>query len=253
MNADPHITEDELDLALAAEVQAALLPKLCPTDLQHESAAALNRMCGTVGGDFYDFIRINDEQFAVVIGDVVGHGVRAALMMAQIMGFMRTEPQRRSRPVEAVTELNRMLIDLGDRTGSVVPCTLFYAVIDTPTGIGFFVNAGHPRPYLCNGTDCIPLYLANKNLVLGVEEFLPEEDCHTFVEGERLVLFTDGLIEATGPDRELFGEKRLFEVISQCAGCTPCRCAEAVFEAVAAFRGPAKQKDDETILIIDRV
>ncbi|MCE5325492.1 MAG: serine/threonine-protein phosphatase [Planctomycetaceae bacterium] len=246
-------TEQELDLALAAELQAALLPKACPTNWQHESAASLNRMCGTVGGDFYDFIRINEEQFAVVIGDVVGHGVRAALMMAQIMGFLRSEPQRRSRPVEVVAELNMMLVDLGNRTGSVMPCSLFYAVIDAPTGIGFFVNAGHPRPYLCSDGACVPLHLMNRNILLGVQEYQPEEDCHTFTAGERLVLYTDGLVDAINPAHEFYGDQRLFDTIRRCSECTPCRCAEVVFQDVEQFRGQARQSDDESILVLDRL
>jgi len=80
--------EHELDLALAAQLQAALLPASCPSDCPHQSAAARNRMCGRVGGDFHDFLRINPDQTAILVGDVVGHGVRAALLMAKIMGFL---------------------------------------------------------------------------------------------------------------------------------------------------------------------
>ena len=110
----------DLDLALAAELQAALLPKSCPSDCPNHVAAARNRMCAGVGGDFYDFLRINDEQIALVIGDVVGHGVRASLIMAQIMGFLRSEPSRLPRPMQLVSSLNDMLIDLGDKIGSVL-------------------------------------------------------------------------------------------------------------------------------------
>ena len=91
-------TEDLLDLALAAELQAALLPKMCPTGCPHQAAAARNRMCGTVGGDFYDFIRINREQIALVVGDVVGPRARAAPPTGPRRGFLRSEPQPRRPP-----------------------------------------------------------------------------------------------------------------------------------------------------------
>jgi len=101
------------DLALAAELQAALLPSACPTDCVHQEAAARNRMCGRVGGDFYDFIRINEDQVAVVIGDVVGHGVRASLLMAKIMGHLRGKPADRNRPGELIADLNDTLFGPG--------------------------------------------------------------------------------------------------------------------------------------------
>ncbi|MFP3937089.1 MAG: SpoIIE family protein phosphatase, partial [Phycisphaerae bacterium] len=79
-------TESDVELALAAELQAALLPRECPDDCPHQKAAARNRMSGAVGGDFYTFLRLHRDQIAILIGDVVGHGVHAALVMSQIMG-----------------------------------------------------------------------------------------------------------------------------------------------------------------------
>jgi len=245
--------EERLDLALAAQLQAALLPKACPLGCPHQEAAARNRMCGTVGGDFYDFIRINREQVALVIGDVVGHGVRAALIMAQIMGFLRSEPQRRSRPMEVVSVLNNMLLDLGDRTGSVMPCSMFYAVIDGPSGICFFVNAGHPRPLLCDRSTGRVRPLGEHDLLLGVEPFEPKEMCHTFTPGQRLILYTDGLLDVVNPQNQYFGPQRLHQAVAECPHCGPDQLAEAIFLSIDQFRGQARQQDDETIVVVDRV
>ncbi len=250
---DPNTTEQELDLALAADLQAALLPKTCPTDCPHHVAAARNRMCAGVGGDFYDFIRIHDDQIALVIGDVVGHGVRASLIMAQIMGFLRSRPDNLSRPQQIVATLNKMLIDMGNSVGSVLPCSLLYGVIDAPTGVGFFVNAGHPRPFITDSTNSKPLHLGDPNILLGVHEFAPVEACHTFRAGERLVMFTDGITDATNAADERFGAERLHEITHECLSADAEACAEEVFRAVEAFRGDAKQTDDETIVVIDRV
>ena len=210
----PRTTEQDLDLALAAELAAALLPKTCPHDCPNLAAAARNRMCAGVGGDFYDFLRINDEQIALVIGDVVGHGVRASLIMAQIMGFLQSEHAQLARPKQIVTFLNRMLLDLGERIGSVLHCSLLYAVIDTPTGVGFFVNAGHPPPFICDSDKSELLHLGHSDMLLGIEEFHPTGACHTFKPGDRLVMFTDGITDATDPTGERFGEERFREVIN---------------------------------------
>jgi sigma-B regulation protein RsbU (phosphoserine phosphatase) len=250
---DPTTSEEELDLALAAELQAALLPKECPSSCPNQRAAALNRMCGSVGGDFYDFLRLNAEQTVLVVGDVVGHGVRASLLMAKLMGYLRSAPTNLSRPAKMIAELNRMLLDLGERTGSVMPCSMFYAVLDAPTGVGFFVNAGHPLPFLCDTTKCAALHLGSRNMILGVEEFEPQEACHTFAAGERLVLYTDGVLDAANPEGERFQKHRLHELVTQNADQEPEACARAIFEAVESFRAGARQSDDETVVVVDRI
>lgn len=246
-------SEQELDLALAAELQAALLPKACPTDCPHQVAAARNRMYAGVGGDFYDFIRINDEQIALVIGDVVGHGIRAALIMTQIMGFLRSESGMASRPMQIVAALNEMLVDLGDRVNSALPCSLLYGVIDAPTGSGFFVNAGHPTPLICDREKDSITHLGPSDLLVGIDEFEPNEICHTFLPGQRLIMFTDGILETFNPADEQFGEDRLKRIARECMRDDPDGCAEAVFRAVEAFRQDARQTDDETIVVVDRV
>ena len=246
-------SEHQLDLALAAELQAALLPRSCPTGCPQQVAAARNRMCATIGGDFHDFMPLNADQIAIVVGDVVGHGVRASLLMAQTMGFLRSmSPQRRSRPTEVVRALNQMLIELGDRTNTVLPCTIFYAVIDSPSGVTFFVNAGHPRPFLCSDGSCQPL-AAPQNPLLGVQPFEPEEDCITFSPGQRLVLYTDGLSDAMDPASNRFGELRLRDLVHAHASDAPQPCADAIFAAVDAYRQGAPQRDDETVVVIDRL
>jgi sigma-B regulation protein RsbU (phosphoserine phosphatase) len=246
-------SEQELDLALAAELQAAILPAQCPGDCPNQVVAARNRMCGSVGGDFYDFISLNEDQMVIVIGDVVGHGVRASLMMAQIMGYLRSRAREITRPVELVSAVNHMLIDLGDKTGSVMPCSMFYALLDAPTGICFYVNTGHPRPFLCHTDTGQTQHLGSHDLLLGVDPFVPEEMCHTFLPGERLVLYTDGITDAFDGNGDRFGVQRLREIIASAGELSAEELAERVFDEVERFRGPRPAGDDETIVVVDRV
>ena len=245
-------TERELDLALAAQLQAALLPNSCP-DCTHQVVAARNRMCAGVGGDFHDFIHLNDDQIAFVIGDVIGHGVRASLIMAQVMGFLRSAGDMLARPVDVIVALNRMMIDLGDKSDTVISCSVFYGVIDAPSGLGVFVNAGHPHPFICDRDKCSVMALHSHNMVLGVEEYEPTELCLTFVPGQRFVLRTDGIEDAVDEQNEHFGPLRLYDVICRRPDQDPDQLADAVFGAIDAFRGDAPQIDDETIVVIDRV
>lgn len=241
--------EDE-DLALAAELQSALLPQTCPSCHPHHEAAAKNRMCLGVGGDFYDFLRLNEDQIALLIGDVVGHGVRASLMMAQIMGYLRNEGMRKTSPTQVVAGLNRMLLDLGERVNDVMPCSLFYGVLDLPSGTCFFVNAGHPWPILCDGVKC--RWIGAHDMLLGVEDFEPAEQCHTFTSGQRLVLYTDGLTDAFNGAGERFGPSRLLDLVSSALERGADDLAEHVFAEVDAFRAGSASGDDETIVVIDR-
>lgn len=246
------VSEHEMDLALAAQLQAALLPGTCPDDCAQQRIGVRNRMSGSIGGDFYDFRSLNRDQFAIVIGDVVGHGIRAALLMTQIMGFLRRHTEDRSRPAAIARDVNAMLIDLGNQVDTILPCSLLYTVIDLPTGMGFMVNAGHPRPLICDRHQCNAHHMGGHDLVLGVEDTAFHEICHTFVPGERLVLRTDGITDAANEHHELFGEARLMDVLSACADADAQHTADAVMAAVEAFRGSAPQTDDETIVIVDR-
>ncbi len=254
-NYEPNYDSDqsELDMALAAELQAALMPSDWNIDSPNYQAAALNRMCGRVGGDFCEFIRLNSDQVALAVGDVGSHGVRASLLMARIMGLLRRRPAECSRPSAIVRLVNEMLLDLGDRLGTAMNCSLFYVVLDTPTGSAFFVNDGLPLPVLTDRRSGMALRLGPQGAMLGVRDFEPEEGCHTFTSGERLTLCSDGVINASDRKDRPFGDERLDDVLRHYANA-PCNaCVQAVFSAVDDFRRGARQRDDETILVVDRL
>ncbi len=210
-------------------------------------------MCGSVGGDFYDFLRISDDQVALVIGDMVGHGVRASLLMANIMGWLRSNTANHSKPSMVISSLNQMLIELGNRVGTPMPCSLFYLVIDQPTGLGLFVDAGHPRPFLHHRDECSTFHLGSRNMLLGVQEFEPEEGCNIFTPGQRLVLYTDGITDTINTKGERFGTERLSDLINRSRDLSPDELTERVFAEIDNFRDGMPQVDDETILVFDRL
>ena len=236
------ISERDTDLALAAELQSVLLPRSCPSDCPNHVVAARNRMCTSIGGDFYDFIKLNDDQLALVVGDVIGHGIRAALIMTQIMGYLRSRASSLTRPTEVATELNEMLIELGAKVGAVLPCSLVYGVVDWPTGTGFFVNAGHPVPIICNRERETCAQLGQTDMLLGIEEYEPTEVCYTFVPGERMVLFTDGVLDALNAEGEPFGAERLGGVICEHVNDDPEGCVEGCWGRSRRFAGRRRRR-----------
>jgi sigma-B regulation protein RsbU (phosphoserine phosphatase) len=238
-------TEHELDLKLAAQQ--------CPAACQHHEAGTANRMCGEVGGDFYDFIPLNEDQSAIVLGDVVGHGVQAALVMAVIKGFLNSDTRDRMRPKNMMKALNAMLCGLGDRIGGITTCSMLYMVFDAPSGTCILCNAGHAAPLIVDRDKFCAVHLARHDILLGIEPYEPTEICLTFEEGQRLVMYTDGLTEATDVNGEFFGHNRLCSVLSETRNVSAQVCADAVMAAVDAFRGDAPQSDDETVVVLDRL
>jgi CheY-like chemotaxis protein len=241
----------ECSITLAGEAQRALLPLKCPPGWGQFAATARNRMCGSVGGDFYDFTRINAEQVSVCIGDVMGHDVRAALLMAQILGFLRFE--QRNRTIQIVSDLNRTLLALGDKVGTALTCSLFYMILDAPSGGAFFVSAGHPPAYLYDPQTGKTDRLASGEILLGIERFQAVEMCHTMGPGSRMVLYTDGILEASSAAGEPFGSQRLEEAIRRHAADGQDACADGIMAEVSEFRQGAAQVDDESVVIVDRL
>ena len=245
-NADP------LDLALAAEFQRALLPELCP-ELPQSQGACGGRMCGYVGGDFYDIIRLNDEQIALLIGDVVGHGVRAALLMAKIMGMLRAGARQAARPAHVGDSINTLLLELGQRAGSALLCTLFYAVMDNPSQTLFFINAGHPPPLILGRSSGRIVPTGATDPPLGVDEIALTEMCGELEPGGRLVLYTDGLLDVTDPQNQLFGRRRLEQALQAGAQDPPLRALESVFQEIDLFADGSARRDDQSLVLLDRL
>lgn len=241
----------QYSLTLAGEAQRAMLPSGRPTGWAHFGVTARNRMCDNVGGDFYDFARINESQVAVFIGDVMGHDVRAALLMAQILGFLRSE--RRSQTAQVVSDLNRELLALGDKLGTPLTCSLFYALFDVHSNSVFFANAGHPSPYLYDPQTGATGLLDSNEMLLGVQGFETVEMCQTFGPGARMVLYTDGILDACNIGGERFGSKRLEEAIRKHTTQEPDAFADRIMAEVSEFRQGVPQVDDESIVIVDRL
>jgi serine phosphatase RsbU (regulator of sigma subunit) len=243
--------ESDSSLALAGEAQRALLPLRCPPGWKHFLATARNQMRSGVGGDFYDFLRINEGQIAVFIGDVMGHDVRAALLMAQILGSLRSE--QRNGTVEIVSDLNRSLLALGDQIGTPLTCSLFYTILDASGGTISFVNAGHPPPYLCDPRTGKPQPLGSSGMLLGVQRLEPVEMSHPLGPGARMVLYTDGILDACNTDGERFGNRRLEDAIGKHVGQDPDGFADRIIAEVREFRQGVPQVDDESVVVVDRL
>jgi sigma-B regulation protein RsbU (phosphoserine phosphatase) len=235
------------DLEIARQIQFGLLP-FAPLESEGTSIHSLMRPANTVGGDYFDVIDLGEGRLAVVVGDVAGKGIPAALLMALLQGSLRTLITAGLRGANLVAKLNAHLHAHIPRNRLI---TLFYAEYDTATGRVEYVNAGHNAPFLLHH-DRVER-LEPTGMALGVLADTAYEGSLAVIEpGERLVLYTDGVTEAFDPKETEYGEERLEAFLKENAGLPHPRLIDAVREDVLSFCGPARPRDDMTLMVVGR-
>ena len=237
-----------MSLSLARAVQQALLPRECPS-CSGAKLAAKYRPVEHIGGDFYDFTHLGKDQIGLLIGDVVGHSIHSALVMALLLGLLRVNRRERLHPAQIISEVNQLLVELGDNTGEMLLCTLFYGVLDIPSRVLFYIDAGHPPPLCCRGESITSL--ASNAMLLGAEEFRAEEQCHQFEKGDRMVLYTDGIIETRNEQGTLYAVERLRKALQDQWGQSAEQAVEHVFAELESFGSKGRPEDDATLVVLD--
>jgi serine phosphatase RsbU (regulator of sigma subunit) len=236
------------DLEIAREIQFGLVPG-GPFQLGGIGIRCFMRPANTVGGDYYDVIELGGRQVAVVVGDVAGKGMPAALLMALLQGSLRTLITAGFRGPEVVGKLNDYLYaSIPDN--SLV--TLFYGELDTETGRLRYVNAGHNAPLLMRSAGACERLPATAT-VLGFQPGLPFNAAETAVGvGERLFLYTDGVTEAFNTSEEEFGEGRLEAYLDANRSLGSDPLIQGLVRDVLAFCGAERPRDDITLVAVDR-
>ena len=237
---------------LAMEVQQNLLPKKMPL-IKGLDIAALSIYCDETGGDLYDFLEVGDrnsDRIAIAIGDVSGHGIPAALLMATVRAFLKSRATQPGGPSQIVSDVNRLITHDTGETGQFV--TLFYASIDVGKKELRWVRAGHEPAILYDpGTDSFA-ELGGQGMALGVNGgySYDEGGIIDLSDGQILLIGTDGLWEAHNKSYEMFGKNRLEAIIRQYAQTPADTILKSIILAVQEFRASAKQEDDITLAVI---
>lgn len=247
------LVDIKADLSLAAEVQLAILPRKFPpfADLTDTMGIyATMKPAKDVGGDFYDFFRIDNDHIGFAIADVSGKGVPAALFMTMSHTLLRFTGSRCTDPVKTVTDTNDML---SRESFDSMFVTLFYGVYNIRTGVVRYVNAGHNPPYILKANGEVKALGYSKNISMGVlEEFPYLIEELTLEHGDTLVTFTDGVTEACDVNDSLYGESRLEKLLANMAGKSAEEITDAINTDVANYATGAEQSDDITILTLKR-
>ena len=234
----------EQELARAREIQHSLLPKDIPQLPGFEVAGAW-QPASTVSGDYYDVLRLGDHRLGICIADVVGKGVSAALLMANVQAAVRAFASDSESPAWVCSRVNSLLCE-NIATGKFV--TFLYGVLDGETHTFQYCNAGHLYPILVSsGSVRMP---EQGGAVLGVFPAWQYEDSMIELRaGDRMLLFTDGITEATDADEQEFGEANIATFAKANSMCSASELNSRLLAQVTAFCG-AQFQDDATLLVI---
>ncbi len=242
--ADRILVRDELEVA--RELQRDLLPPHPPV-LSGWDVAFSYRTANTIGGDYYDFIPLEDGRLAVVIGDASGHGIAAGLLMAIASSALKLAIDIDPTPASVAAFVNRALCRSGGKRAFM---TMFYGLLDSATGRLEYVAVGHPYPMLRRATGEV-VELGEGGLPLGIRENLKSPTGEVVVgRGDQLLLFTDGIAETldrTGAD---YGYDRIRRALG--LGGSTSAIHDRIVREMTTFQGDSAAHDDRSLVVISR-
>ena len=238
----------ERELTLAVQIQKNFLPREEPAFAPYDISGS-TRACYHVGGDYYDFIPIDKDRLGIVIADVAGVGVSAALLMASLRGALHEKFPTTYNLSDLTASLNDFVYTSSDSHCFI---SFFLAVVDRRKNELAYVNAGHNPPVLVDPKG-MPRLLESTGLCLGMFPGRTyEERTITLGPGDILCLYTDGIVESRKDKKEEFGDERLVDRLKG-SGSLPAReILEKIYEDVSAFSGCAEAGDDMTLVVVKR-
>ncbi|OQX04220.1 MAG: hypothetical protein BWK80_54025 [Desulfobacteraceae bacterium IS3] len=239
----------EGELKLARDIQQSFLPKTFP-DMERIEVWGKCDPAREVGGDYFDFFQIDEENYGMVIGDVSGKGVPAALFMAVSRTLFRILSSTQYSPERVLTEFNDRLVGLDQ--GANMFITVFYGVFNTKTGRFLYSTAGHNMPYIKGGDTAFRMLPPmEQTMVAGMMDGILMESAEIQLNaGDIVALYTDGMTESINGDKEEFGEQRLASLLDIYAGLSAQEMCEKLIEDVQVFQTGQPQFDDMTLFIL---
>ncbi len=241
------------EMQVAQEIQQSLLPRNVP-ELEGYEIGALYRAAKEVGGDYYDFVQVDERTIGVVVADVSGKGVPGSLVMTMIRTALRMEARGNRSASDVMARMNTFVTE-DMKKGMFV--TMFYVVLDSVNRVVSYASAGHNPMILYRGESDATYFLKPKGIPVGIDA--PDADLFrrtisveklTLKQEDMLVIYTDGITEAMNPSREQFGEGRLLAAIKKYGHLTAQEFTEALDREIHEFTAGALQNDDITLVAI---
>ncbi len=237
------------ELNVATQIQASMMPGIYPdfADQPAFEIAALMQPAKEVGGDFYDFFFVDENHLAIVMADVSGKGVPAALFMVIGKTLIKDHTQPGRNLGEVFGEVNNILCESNSENLFI---TAFVGVLDITTGEFPYVNAGHELPFICHEGSFEAHRIEPGFVLAGLEDMRYQAGCFMLAEGDKLFQYTDGVTEATNAGNHLYGMQRLYDILNRNSDGSPEEILRAVKKDIDEFVGDAPQFDDITMLCL---
>jgi sigma-B regulation protein RsbU (phosphoserine phosphatase) len=234
------------ELELAREIQESLLPA---RRLRHGAleVRAIFRPAAALGGDYFDIFPLDEQRLVVVIGDVAGHGLHAGLLMASLKSTVAALIREGYTGEDLLSRVNGLL---SERRFGPIMATLAVAEIDVTDSLLRITSAGHPPAYLIADGRCEELMAGS--LPLGIALGRPAQVERPFPPGARLLLYSDGLVEAVGPSGEPFSYERLAETVRENAGLSAGELEATIVAALDEYVAGRPLADDLTLVVVER-
>jgi serine phosphatase RsbU (regulator of sigma subunit)/catechol 2,3-dioxygenase-like lactoylglutathione lyase family enzyme len=233
------------ELEIAQQVQARLFPQTLPR-LRTLDYAGICHQARQVGGDYYDFLDLGGERLGLVVGDISGKGIAAALLMANLQANLRSQSALAlDQPQRFLCSVNQLFCQ---NTSGGSFATLFFAEYDDTARRLRYINCGHLSALLLRADDSLERLASTATILGAFKEWECDVEESQLFPGDTLALYTDGITEAFSPHREEFGEDRLVEALRRHRCLPPCELLSSVVEEVRRF-SPHEQHDDITLIV----
>jgi serine phosphatase RsbU (regulator of sigma subunit)/catechol 2,3-dioxygenase-like lactoylglutathione lyase family enzyme len=233
------------ELEIAQQVQARLFPQTLPR-MRTLEYAGICHQARQVGGDYYDFLDLGGERLGLIVGDISGKGIAAALLMANLQANLRSQAAvALDNPRRFLCSVNQLFCQ---NTFGGSFATLFFAEYDDTARRLRYINCGHLCALLLRAGDSLERLGSTATILGAFKEWDCEVEESQLFPGDTLALYTDGITEAFSPHREEFGEERLVEALRRHRALPPCELLSSVVDEVRRF-SPHEQHDDITLII----
>jgi len=235
-------------MRLAGEIQKNLLPTRLPRVHDYEFAG-ISIPAKDVGGDYYDFIALSEDQIVCCLGDVSGKGMPAAMLMSNLQATMHSQVLHDPQPISCMATTNRLLYH---STDTKQYATFFYAILNWKEHVLKFTNAGHNPPLLFKSDQAI-VELKTVGIPLGfLESFDYTQASVTLDKDDFLIIYSDGISEAMDTHENEFGVDRMIKSVNQARGQTAKQIIDKLLKDVQAYTVDAQQSDDITVMVLKR-
>ena len=238
------------ELEIASSIQKSLLPQEMP-EIKNTDLAVISVPAREVGGDYYDFVKVGQDQWGIVVGDVSGKSVPAAIYMAMVRSILRAQATVKTSASDVLGGVNSLVAEDAKTIGNTMFVTMFYGVLDPSSRTFVYSNAGHNSPILYRPREKKYGLLKTGGMVVGVVgDYQYQQSKIQLEAGDTIVFYTDGISEAKNPKGDMLGDDTIRKMITRYGDLGANEIRDRIYEHLVNFTNGEPQHDDQTLVVL---